>query len=160
MSGELIAAVHEKMRLLDKMRAHLAFSQSDVMTWWQVDAPFEQWSDQQLVSLAALKARFAELQDHLASAMSLVANIENQDTRVFTYVLNYMVQIGVLDDMRDWQESRDLRNAATHDYSESEAVKAQHFEQLLQHVDFLNAVFGKLKQFISLTYPESSKEKP
>jgi len=156
-SGELINALHEKMRLLDKMQANLVYSQRDVRTWWQVDAPFEQWNDQHQVSLVALKARFAELQDHLASTMSLVANIENQDTRVFTYVLNYMTQIGVLDDMRDWQKSRDLRNAATHDYSESDAVKARHFEQLLQQADLLFAVLGKLKQFISLTYPGNSR---
>ncbi|TAN84605.1 MAG: hypothetical protein EPN14_01925 [Gallionella sp.] len=158
MSGELIEVLREKIRLLDRMQSHLIFSQNDVRKWWQVDAPFDRWNDQQLVSLAALKARFAELQDHLASAMNVVASIENQDTRVFTYVLNYMTQIGVLDDMGDWQKIRDLRNAATHDYTEPDAIKAQHFDQLLQQADFLYAVLYKLKQFIYLTYPESSKK--
>lgn len=88
MSSELIEALHGKIRHLDKMQAHLMFSQRDVRGWWQVDTPFVQWSDQQLAALTALKARFAELQDHLASAMSMIASIENQDTRVFTYVLN------------------------------------------------------------------------
>ena len=68
-----------------------------------------------------------------------------------------MEQIEVLDDMRRWQQVRDLRNAATHDYSASDEVKARHFEQLLQQADFLFAVMGKLKQFISLTYPENSR---
>ncbi len=69
-----------------------------------------------------------------------------------------MVQIAVLDDMNDWQKIRDLRNAATHDYTESDEIKAQHFEQLLQRADFLYAVLGKLKQFISSTYPENSRK--
>ena len=89
--------------------------------------------------------------------MALVANIENQDTRVFTYVLNYMEQIGVLENMQVWQKLRDLRNAATHDYSESDEVKAQHFDQLLQQADTLFSVLAKLKQFVNLTYPESSR---
>ena len=153
MSGELIVALREKMRHLDRMQGHLLFSQQEVRTWWQVDAPFEQWSNQQLVSLSALKARFAELQDHLASAMNMIADIENQDTRTFTYVLNYMTKINVLDDMADWQKIRDLRNATTHDYTESDEIKAKHFEQVLQQANFLYAVLQKIKQFIAVTYP-------
>ncbi len=90
--------------------------------------------------------------------MNMVANIENQDTRAFTYVLNYMTQMGVLNNIGDWQKIRDLRNAATHDYTEPDAVKAQHFDQLLMQANFLYAVLQKLKQFISLTYSESIKK--
>lgn len=103
-------------------------------------------------SLDAFKARFAELQDHLASAMRIIASIENEDTRTFTYVLNYMEQIEVLGDMRKWQEVRDLRNAATHDYSEAGEIKSQNFDDLLQNTAYLFGVLESLKKFVSVHY--------
>lgn len=65
--------------------------------------------------------------------MRLVARIEGEDTARFTYVINYMTQFGILDDMENWQAVRELRNAAAHDAAADAAAKIRHFEQLLQH---------------------------
>ena len=157
MSAELIDALYEKMRQLDKMRGHLVYSQNEVLRWWNPATSFAIWSDRQLESLVAFKARFAEWQDHLASAMRMIASIENEDTRLFSYVLNYMEQIEILDDMQEWQKVRDLRNAATHDYSESDGVKAQHFDSLLQSTPYLFRVFESLKNFVLTHYAGSGK---
>lgn len=159
MSVELIESLFEKMRHLEKMRNNLAYSQREVLRWWNSAMPFSDWSDRQSESLVAFKARFAEFQDHLASAMKLIANIEGEDTRMFTYVLNYMVQIEVLGDMRQWQQMRDLRNAATHDYSEADDVKAMHFDSLLQNSMYLFNVFESLKNFVSVNYQIDLNEK-
>jgi len=156
-SADMIEALHEKLRHLDKMRGHLTFSQSRVQSWWDCSAPFADWSESQLESLAAFKVRFAELQDHLASAMRMVASIENEDTRTFTYVLNYMEKIEVLDEMRRWQEVCDLRNAATHDYSKSDQAKSQHFDILLQNTSYLFVVLESLKMFVLAHYSESGQ---
>ncbi|MDP2832593.1 MAG: hypothetical protein Q8Q28_04715 [Pseudomonadota bacterium] len=153
MSLELIADLREKLGLLDKMKRHLAFSHTKVSYWWRVDAPFDGWSDEQLESLAALKGRFAELQDHLAFAMKLIAMIEQEDTTRFTYVLNYMVQLGIIDDMDEWLSIRDLRNAAAHDYSATEVDKAIHFHSLLQYSDYLFKTLDSLKRFVATAYP-------
>jgi hypothetical protein len=153
MSLELKAALREKMRHLEKMRKHLVYSRDEVAEWWSCATPFGDWSERQLASLVAFKSRFAELQDHLASAMRVISSIENEDVRLFTYVLNYMDQIGVLDDMLQWQKVRDLRNAATHDYSEEDEIKAQHFESLLQNTSFLLDVFERMKEFALVHYP-------
>jgi hypothetical protein len=152
MSLELKAALHEKMRHLEKMRNHLVYSHDEVAEWWSCATPFGAWSERQLASLVAFKSRFAELQDHLASAMRIIAAVENEDTRMFSYVINYMEQIGVLDDMLQWQKVRDLRNAATHDYSEEDETKAQHFERLLQNTPYLLEVFERMKGFVAVHY--------
>jgi hypothetical protein len=154
---ELKEALVEKIRHLDKMRSNLSYSVREVQGWWDATSPFANWSDRQLESLVAFKSRFAELQDHLASAMRLIANIENEDSRMFTYVLNYMEQLEVLDDVRQWQKVRDLRNAATHDYSESDEIKSEHFESLLQSTPYLLGIFENLKSFALTHYLGSDK---
>ena len=157
MSVELVGALYEKMQQLEKMRGHLVYSQIEVLRWWSPATSFATWSDRELESLVAFKARFAEWQDHLASAMRMIATIENEDTRLFSYVLNYMEQLEILNDMREWQKVRDLRNAATHDYSESDEVKARHFDSLLQSTPYLFRVFENLKNFVSTHYHRNGK---
>ena len=157
MNEELLAPLHEKLRHLEKMRRHLLYSQTEVQSWWKVSDPFDEISDPHLTSLTAFKARFAEMQDHLAAAMRLIANIENEDTRLFSYVLNYMEQIEILDNMAAWQKVRHLRNTATHDYSDAEEVKSQHFEELLQSTPYLLSVFDTIKQFVLTHYSGKTK---
>lgn len=157
MSLELIAALHEKLGHLEKMRARLDYSYSKIAEWWRVDRHFDDWEADRLESLAAFKSRFAEMQDHLASAMRLVAAIESENIDRFTYVLNYMVRLGILDSMEGWQEIRDLRNAAAHDYSASGQDKALHFHRLLQYSDYLMQTFETLKRFVATAYPIKRK---
>lgn len=156
MNEELLAELRNKLTLLEKMRNHLEYSCSRIMPWWRVDADFDAWDEAKLESLAAFKMRFSEMQDQLASAMRLIAVIEEEKTERFTYVLNYMVQLGVLDSMEAWSEVRTLRNAAAHDYSASEAEKALHFHRLLRNADFLFQTLDGLKGFVRSAYPESS----
>ncbi|MDO9011800.1 MAG: hypothetical protein Q7U78_08340 [Gallionella sp.] len=151
-----IAALRDKLNQLQKMRRHLAYSHDKVTSWWRVDSDFDDWNEDQLESLAAFKGRFAEFQDHLASAMKLIANIEGEDARLFTYVLNYMVQLEIVADMNDWQAVRGLRNTATHDYSESEMAKAKHFDSLLKHTNYLYETEESLACFVARTYPKKN----
>ena len=154
MNNDLIEALHAKLQQLQKMRKHLSYSDRKIEGWWRADADFNRWNEDQLESLAAFKGRFAEFQDHLASAMKLIASIEGEDTRQFTYVLNYMVQLGILSDMDEWLNVRGLRNAATHDYSEPEGVKALHFHSLLQHTFYLYETLDRLVRFSATAYPK------
>lgn len=154
MNNELIKALRDKLNQLNKMRENLEYSRYKIAGWWRVDADFNEWNAEQLESLAAFKGRFAELQDHLASAMKLIASIEGERTEAFTYVLNFMVQLFVLDSIDEWRDVRDLRNAATHDYADSEEVKALHFHRLMQHTYYLYDTLDKLKRFAAAAYPE------
>lgn len=85
--------------------------------------------------------------------MRLIAEIEEEDTRLFTYVLNYMSKLYIIDGTEQWLELRALRNAATHDYSASEETKALHFQQLLQNTEYLFNVLSDLAKFIKTAYP-------
>ena len=158
MNDYVIEALRDKLKQLQKMRRHLVYSHDKVASWWRVDADFDGWNEDQLESLAAFKGRFAEFQDHLASAMKLIANIEGEDTRMFTYVLNYMVQLGIIYDMSDWLTVRGLRNAAAHDYSESESTKAKHFDSLLQHTNYLYQTQDSLERFATQAYSKKQQE--
>ena len=93
------------------------------------------------------------MQDHLGSAMKLIALIEQEDTRQFTYVLNYMVKLCVMEDTEKWLNLRVLRNAATHDYSASEEIKALHFHRLFQHTQYLYNTHESLVNFVKVAYP-------
>ena len=155
MTTDLIAALREKLVYLSKMRRNLEYSHSQIAPWWKVDANFDAWGDERLESLAAFKARFAEMQDHLGSAMKQIALIEQEDTRQFTYVLNYMTQLFILDGMEQWLELRVLRNSATHDYSASEETKALHFHRLFQNVNYLFETHNSLVSFVKRAYPEA-----
>ncbi|MEQ1526920.1 MAG: hypothetical protein ABL911_09275 [Gallionella sp.] len=154
MNNDLIEALREKLNQLHKMRKHLDYSREKIRGWWRVDSDFDDWNEDQLESLAAFKGRFAELQDQLASAMKLIASIEGERTDVFTYILNFMEQVHVLDTAEEWRSVRDLRNAAAHDYSDSEEVKAVHFHRLIQSTDYLDGTVDKLERFIVVAYPK------
>lgn len=155
MNDNFIEALRDKLRQLQKMRRNLAYSHDKIVGWWQIDADFDGWNEEQLESLAAFKGRFAEFQDHLASAMKLIANIEGEDTRMFTYVLNYMVQLGIIAGINEWQALRTLRNTATHDYSESDKTKAAHFYSLLQQTHYLYETLDRMEHFAALNYPKN-----
>lgn len=152
MKLDLIDALREKLGHLGRMRAHLEYSRSKIVAWWRVDQSFDLWSPDQLETLAAFKARFAEMQDHLASAMKLIAAIEEEPTEAFSYVLNSMVKLGLLQSDDEWRDIRNLRNAAVHDYSASEQDKALHYHGLLQHTDFLLQVHSDIKGFAARVY--------
>lgn len=153
MKNELIDALREKLGQLEKIRNNLKYTHEKVARWWRVDSNFDDWNQDQLELLAAFKARFAELQDHLASAMKLIANIEGERSEAFTYVLNYMAQIYVIESAEEWRNVRDLRNAATHDYSDTEEAKAIHFHRLIQHTHYLYETLEKLERFADTAYP-------
>jgi uncharacterized protein YutE (UPF0331/DUF86 family) len=156
-SNELIETLREKLMQLHKMRKHLEYSREKIARWWRVDWSFDDWDDEQLESLAAFKGRFAELQDQLASAMKLIASIEDERTDVFTYVLNFMEQAQVLDTIEEWRNVRDLRNAVTHNYSDSEKVRAVHFHRLIQNTHYLYGTLDKLERFAVAAYPKNNR---
>lgn len=154
MNTDLIKALRAKLQQLEKMRRHLTYSHDKIVAWWRVNANFDEWNEDQLESLAAFKGRFSEFQDHLASTMKLIALIEGEDTRQFTYVLNYMVKLYILDGADEWLKVRSLRNAATHDYTESEETKALHLHGLLAHTHYLYNTLDGLVRFTAAAYPE------
>jgi hypothetical protein len=156
--GNRHAALAEKLSHLERMDANLRYTHGKVLAWWRDEGPFSALSADQLESLSAFKSRFAELQDHLGSAMRLIAEIENEDTRLFTYVINYMEQLEILPSMDSWIEARDLRNKATHDYSAPDEDKLRHFSALLACTPDLYRTYASLKEFVEHHYLNRNKK--
>lgn len=152
MRPDHVAPLLEKLEQLRRMRANLAYSHGKVSGWWTPDLVISGISPEQRLHLSAFKADFSELQDHLGSAMKLIALIEEENTQQFTYVLNYMEQLGLLPDMDSWMDVRRLRNQAAHDYSASDEEKKQHFQNLLGQVALLNGVLAAMEQFVEHHY--------
>lgn len=145
-------ALEEKLGHLARMEANLRYTHGKVLSWWRDEGPFSALSLDQLETLSAFKSRFAELQDHLGSAMKLIADIENEDTRMFTYVINYMEQLDILPSMDTWLQARDLRNKATHDYSAPDEDKLRHFSDLLACTPDIYRTYTSLKLFVEQHY--------
>jgi hypothetical protein len=145
-------ALAEKLGHIERMADHLRYSHGKVVSWWREQMPWADLTPDRLEVLAAFKARFAELQDHLGSAMRLIAEIEGEDTRLFTYVVNYMEQLGIVPDMEGWLRVRELRNKATHDYSASDRGRSRHFSELLAMTPDLYRTQEAIKQFVERNY--------
>lgn len=152
MSLDHVASLLEKLEQLRRMRRNLAYSQGKVAQWWETAIEFSAITDEQRMHLSAFKADFSELQGHLGAAMRLIALIEEENTQLFTYVLTYMEQLGILSDMDDWLDVRRLRNQAAQDYSSSDQEKRQHFQMLLGQAAYLNQVLSALETFVDKHY--------
>ena len=151
--ADLVAALYGKLEQLGNMGDHLDY------TWRKVSDRFPMSSlvglePDGLEVLAAFKGRFAELQDHLASAMRLVARIEEVNADAFTYVVNYMEKIGVVSSAEVWNEARAVRNDAAHAYSDDPAERAGFFNQVYEKTPFLFETLAALRDFCRRTYPE------
>jgi len=150
-------ALVEKLAHLDRMEANLRYTHGKVLAWWSDEGSFSGLSPDQLEILSAFKSRFAELQDHLGSAMRLIAEIEGEDTRRFTYVVNYMEQLEIVPSMETWLSARELRNKATHDYSVPDEDKLRHFSALLAYTPDLYQTYASLKLFVERNYLNRKK---
>lgn len=150
---ELIGALRNKLTQLGKMQRHLAFSQTRAAEFLPL-TDMGLVDDGKLELLAALKGRFAELQDHIASAMKLIARLEEQDITVFTHVVNFMEKIGVIEDFHRWHGMRGLRNDAAHEYDCDPVAQANFYNKLFAAIPELFRTLAALEQFCRLTYAE------
>lgn len=154
--ANLIVVLQAKLKQLGNMAEHLDY------TWRKVAVLFPITSlaglePDGLEVLAAFKGRFAELQDHLASSMRLVARIEEVNTDAFTYVVNYMEKIAVVSSAAAWNEARAVRNDAAHAYSDDPVEQAGFFNQAHEKTPFLFETLAALRDFSRRTYPEGKQ---
>lgn len=153
---DMIDALRRKLVRLGKMSAHLDYTWRKLSTGFPISTLGGLEPDA-LEVLAALKGRFAELQDHLASAMRLVARIEEVNTEAFTYVVNYMEKIGVISSAEAWNEARAIRNDASHEYADDPGEQAEFFNQVHEKTPFLFDTLAALQDFCRRTYPEEAQ---
>lgn len=151
--ADLIDALRVKLAQLDNMGGHLDYTSRKVSGRFPMQS-LAGLNPDELEVLAAFKGRYAELQDHLAAAMRLVARIEEVNVNAFTYVINYMEKIGVISSAEAWNDARAVRNDAAFAYSDEADEQAEFFNQVFAKTPFLFETMAALREFCRRTYPE------
>lgn len=146
-----IALIFKKLEHLRRMRDYLLYSLSQT----QAILPVQDWQQlhpTQHETLAALRVRFSEYQEHLGKTMKAIAIEEEKPSEPFTSVLLYMEKLQCIESIQQWKYIRELRNAVNHEYEENTAVLSEFFEQLIQTAPTLLAWHDRLEAFCNTTY--------
>ena len=148
---ENLQIIQTKLVHLERMEAYLRFSLSQV----EKILPSQDWTlltPDQHESLAALRVRFSEFQEHIGKTMRAVAVEEEQDVERFGAVLAFMERLKVLDTAEHWKAIRELRNAVNHDYADDSIRLAEFFDLLMAEVPVLFGYLSRLKEFCANSY--------
>lgn len=147
-----VALIWKKLDHLGRMRAYLLYSIEQV----QAFMPVQEWQSltpDQHESLAALRVRFSEFQEHMGKTMKAIAQEEEKPVEPFTAVLLYMEKLGCIDSAQRWKEIRELRNAVNHEYEDDPGMLQQFFVALLASAPEMLRWHDGLQAFCQQTYP-------
>ena len=147
-----VALIWKKLDHLGRMRAYLLYSIEQV----QAFMPVQEWQSltpDQHESLAALRVRFSEFQEHMGKTMKAIAQEEEKPVEPFTAVLLYMEKLGCIDSAQRWKEIRELRNAVNPEYEDDPGMLQQFFVALLASAPEMMRWHDGLQAFCQQTYP-------
>lgn len=146
-----VALIWKKLDHLGRMREYFLYSIDQVRSF----VPVQNWqalTPDQHESLAALRVRFSEFQEHMGKTMKAIAQEEEKPVEPFTSVLLYMEKLGCIDSAQRWKEIRELRNAVNHEYEDDPVMLQQFFVALLASAPELLAWHDGLLAFCQHTY--------
>ena len=149
-----IALIWKKLNHLARMREYLSYS----LTQAEALLPIQNWQTlqpSQHETLAALRVRFSEYQEHMGKTMKAIAVEEEKPSEPFTSVLLYMEKLECIHSVERWKQIRELRNAINHEYEEDPAVLSEFFESLMQSAPELFSWHEQLQLFCQKIYPRS-----
>jgi len=147
-----VQLIWKKIEHLRRMMAYLEYSRAQVAMLMPI-RDWHQLTPAQHASLAAFRVRFSEFQEHLGKTMQAIAREEEQAIEPFSFVLNYMEKIEILESVERWKLIRELCNAVNHDYEENEQQLSEFFLRLVEVTPELYAWFERLVAFSEATYP-------
>jgi hypothetical protein len=146
-----IILILKKLDHLARMREYLRYS----LTQAQAIMPIQNWQSLQPSeheTLAALRVRFSEYQEHMGKTMKAVAAEEEKPTEPFTAVLVYMEKLSCIDSAQQWKQIRELRNAINHEYEENTDLLSEFFQHLVKAAPTLFKWHEQLQAFCQKTY--------
>jgi hypothetical protein len=149
--NEHIQLIEKKLDHLTRMQTYLAYSLDQVRRVVPIQA-WENLTAENHETLAALRVRFSEYQEHLRKAMRAIAIEEEQKTEPFTAVLLYMEKLGVIDSVKSWKELRELRNAVNHEYEENPQRLSEFFLERVQATPVLMDWHRRILEFCQRNY--------
>jgi hypothetical protein len=150
--NEHVALIWKKLDHLARMREYLRYSLAQA----SVLMPIQNWQNlapQEHETLAALRVRFSEYQEHMGKTMKAIAAEEEKPTEPFTAVLLYMEKLGCIESAQAWKLTRELRNAINHEYEEDTGILSEFFQNLIQAAPELFHWHDQLLVFCNKTYP-------
>jgi hypothetical protein len=150
--NEHVALIWKKLDHLARMRAYLRYSLAQA----SVLMPILNWQNlepQEHETLAALRVRFSEYQEHMGKTMKAIAAEEEKPTEPFTAVLLYMEKLSCIDSAQAWKQIRELRNAINHEYEEDSDILSEFFQHLIEAAPELFKWHDQLQIFCQNTYP-------
>ncbi|OAI09650.1 hypothetical protein A1359_18725 [Methylomonas lenta] len=122
--AELLEAIQRCVYFLDASSSKLT---------WPLTADLLETQKKDVVlyeAMAAIKERFAKLQDTMGAAMRHACILAGEPSDSFLKVLSFYEKKGVLESVESWQLCRTARNLAAHDYDIEYAEIADHFNAL------------------------------
>ena len=93
--------------------------------------------------------RFTHFQDTLSQkvfSLFLDVIVEQPASDMFLDKLNLLEKIGIVTDMYEWKDIRELRNHFAHDYTDDFARQAKYLNELHKAVPILISTFDRIKQ--------------
>ncbi len=93
--------------------------------------------------------RFTHFQDTLSQkvfSLFLDITVEQPASDMFIDKLNLLERIGIVTDMYEWKDIRELRNHFSHDYTEDFARQAKYLNELHKAVPILISTFERIKE--------------
>ena len=115
----------------------------------------------QLRILDQLAYRFTKLQDTLGQkVLPLILELAQEPISpdaTFAEKLNCLERMGALPSAAEWKKLRIARNAIAHEYPEDPMLRASAFQQFLEGVVQLNALFLSVSNYVTAHFPDTAK---
>lgn len=153
-----VQLIWKKIEHLQRMRAYLDYSREHALALMPI-RDWRQLAPAQHATLAAFSVHFSEFQEHLGKAMRAIAREEEQGIEPFSFVLNYMGKLGIIDVAERWKLIRELPNTVNHEYEENEQRLSEFFLALVELTPELYGWFERLAAFCQMTYTRAREEK-
>lgn len=134
---------------------------TEVRNWLPLNAStLQNLSKTQLRLLDQLAYRFTKLQDTLGQKVfPLILELAQEPISLdatFTEKLNYLERMGALPSAEEWKKLRVARNAIAHEYPDDPMLRASAFQQFLEGVVQLNALFFLLSKYVIAHFPDAA----
>lgn len=108
-----------------------------------------QLSEEQIEHLDQFIYRFTKLQDSMATRLlpAIYAWLEGESRPMpFLDILNRLEQLGLIENVEQWQFFRNLRNNLAHDYPESLDQTATTLNLLFRNIETLKSMYLKIRR--------------
>lgn len=134
----------------DSHLKRLSRSEALLKNFFPVSAEkMSQLTEEQIEHLDQFIYRFTKLQDSMATRLlpAMYAWLEDDPRPIpFLDILNRLEQLGLIENVEQWQFFRNLRNNLAHDYPESLDQTATTLNLLFKNIETLKSMYLKIKQ--------------